>query len=141
MIDIVNGEIIMCQSKFSITSSLKPSELEGNIASHILSQYRTDTNYIYSNIGCDINVGEYVYTCICFFEEKLQYIKFFPQHKSHVLSTLKTTNMDLDSARDLAFSWFENNFPKQTVFPWGAVRFCPGSDSIYGTPNILLQYV
>lgn len=141
MIDIVNGKIILCQSEFSITPFLKPSELEKNISSRILYQYRTDTNYIHYTIGCDINAGEYVYTNICFFEEKLQFVNFFPQHKSHVLSSLKITDMDLESARDLAFCWYETNFPKQTVWPWGTVRFCPGSDSIYGTPNILLQYM
>ena len=141
MIDIANGKIILYQSKFSITPSLKPSELEGNIASRILSQYRPDTNYMYYAIGCDINAGEYVYTEICFFEEALRYIKFLPQHKSHDLSTLKPTNMDVDSARDLAFRWFEANFPKLTVWSWGTVRFCPGSDPICAPPNILLQYV
>ncbi len=140
MIDIVAGKIILCQSKFSINPSLKPSELEKNIASQILTQYSTDTNYLHYTVACDINPDEYVYTGVCFFEETLQCIKFFPQHKSNVLSSLKATNMDLDLARNLAFSWFETNFPKQTVWPWGTVRFCPGSDSIYGTPNILLQY-
>lgn len=141
MIDLVNGKIILCRSEFSITPSLKPSELEKNIASRILSQYKTDTNYMHYAIGCDINAGEYVYTDICFFEETLQCIKFFPQHRSHDLSTLKAANMDLISARDLAFRWFETNFPKQTAWSWGTVRFCPGSDPIYGPPNILLQYV
>lgn len=141
MIDIVNGKIILCRSGFSLSPSLKPAELEKNIARQILSQYRTDTDYMHYTIGCDINAGEYVYTDICFFEETLRCIKFFPQHKSHDLSTLKTTNMDLDSARELAFRWFEANFPQQTVWQWGTVRFCPVSDPIYSPPNILLQYV
>lgn len=69
MIDIVNGKIILCRSGFSLSPSLQPAELEKNIARQVLSQYRTDTNYMHYAIGCDINADEYVYTDICFLKK------------------------------------------------------------------------
>ena len=140
MIDLASGKIILYRSNFVITFSLTPEELEKSIPHQIRLKHKTDTNYIHYNVVCDIDPFEYVMAQISFFKKILYSISFYPQNSTHSLSDLNFSPIDLVSARNIAYAWFQKHFKEQSDFTWGTVKFFPGSDPIYGPANIELKY-
>ena len=142
MIKINTGEIILCGSNFSLNSSLTPLDLERNIPNHIVFHSKTDTKYQHYYVWLDIDPSEYVYADIRFHENSLECVKLFPQNTARELQSKMPPATDLKTAQELAYSWYQNHFSsKEPVFKWGAIRYFPGSDPIYGAPNISIQYI
>ena len=142
MFNITTGEIILCHLKFSINPSLTPLQLESEIPNLLISHYITDTNYLHYYVWCDIEPHEFVYTDICFFGNALHSIKILPQQHVRTISEKRSSNMDLDTAQNLAYAWYHKFFAKnELTFSWGRIRFCAGSDPIYGSPHILIRYM
>jgi len=142
MIKITTGEIILCESGFSLNPSLTALDLERNIPDHIVFRYKTNTNYTHYCVWLDIDPFEYVYATVCFYENVLVNIKLFPQDVAQELPKQRASTMNLSEAQKLAYSWYQNHISnKESVFEWGKIQYISGNDPIYGTPNIHIQYI
>ena len=142
MINIQDGTITLCDSKFRISKNITQQELKEGIPALITSSYDTNTEYTHYGVWLDIESEIYVYATICFHGNVLKDMRLYPQHKSSVCPASAPYPMHLEEAQDSVDKWYHNLFDKDRIISeWGFISYCEGDDPLYYPPCVLIRYL
>ena len=145
MINLFTGEIHFVHSNFVLSPSLDRSRFEKLFPEKFINYNDVGTGYYHYGIACDIRKDEYIYTRVCFHNQTLWFVKFFPQNSSKNLQGLDVSIKEYDVTYPACQKWFQDVFLSHTspiVFPWGTIKLLPGlpKDPLYGQPFIYIEY-
>ena len=149
MISFTTGEIQLSHSKYILSPSLDRLNFEKTFPNKIINYYDSHTGCYHYCVACDIRKNEYIKTSICFHNQVMWYINFFPQNSARNMLSLEIVPIDnyYEVAYPACKKWYKTIFSADTaplvplVFPWGIVKIIPGDpkDTLF-QPHISMDY-
>ena len=141
MINPKKGIIALCDSNFVINKHTVPQDIEGHISSLISHKRDVNTGYTHYSCWLDIEPQVYVSASICFYGNRIDSIRIYPQHQSTVIPAPPQHPMEIEESNKLAYAWYCKHFERDELwFRWGGIRYCQGNDPIYHPTTVLIEF-
>lgn len=123
MLNLIKGEIILCQSGFKINKSTMPEDLEKNIPDLIDRSYETNSGYCWYHLWLDTEPDNFFGAALCFKNKKrLINIDLYP-------SNTKGCHRPEDymTEREIDERWLRQyQKTDDESYKWGRVKFIRG---------------
>lgn len=143
MINLITGEITLCNSKFLINSLLKAEEIEKSIPELIIKKFDYGTGYYEYFLWGDFEENRYIYFALQFNpQNKLERIYIHPQHHGSIKAPQPyptDCNTDWLEVKEWYHRYFQQK-NERVEYPWGEIQFIRGSDPIYHPTEICVCY-
>ena len=140
MLDTATGRVHLAHNEFSLHPLLSHRELEQLAKDQISFRYETDNHYLHIYLWLEEAPGVYIHTGLCFHDERLVFIEFYPQYVAAAPEG-NPSPMDDREAQVIVRAWYGVHFSRdQSTFPWGSVHCFLGSDPIYYPPRVRISY-
>lgn len=140
MVKFKTGELILCNSQFTINKYLKMSKVELLIPELVFRKNHVSTGYTWFSIWGDIEKSQYIELLLCFnAKNSIVEVHIHPHNvKEQAIDYNRYIN-ELDNINKYVTDWFHKYESEETKsYHWGSVYHVLGNSDY--EPSIIIRY-